>query len=64
MLVQIHSLIAASMKTGCEDAQLFEFWLRHVNSLGEDRDMMAYSFYGYKVTWSSILNVSMTMSRL
>lgn len=57
MLVQIHSLIGASLKTGSADADLFEFWLRHVGSFGEDRDVTAYCIYGYKVTWSTIINI-------
>lgn len=58
MLVQVHSLISASLKSGGEDAALFDFWLRHVNTFGEDKDATAYNLYGYKVTWSNILNVS------
>lgn len=58
MLVKIHSLISASLRTGSEDADLLEFWLRHVGSFGQDRDVTAYSIYGYKVTWSTIMNVS------
>lgn len=58
MLVQIHSLISASLRTSSEDADLFEFWLRHVSAFGEDKDVTAYNIYGYKVTWSTIMNVS------
>lgn len=56
MLVKMHSLIVASIRTGSEDADLFEFWLRHVGSFGEDKDVTAYCIYGYKVTWSTIIN--------
>lgn len=58
LLVQVHSLISASLRTSSEDADLFEFWVRHIRSFGEDRDVMSYKIFGYKITWATILNVS------
>lgn len=40
------------------DQDLLEFWLRHIQAYGLDKDAMSYKIYGYKVTWSTILNVS------
>lgn len=57
LLPQIHALISVSIMAGT-DHDLLEFWLRHIQAYGLDKDAMSYKIYGYKVTWSTILNVS------
>lgn len=57
LLPKCHGLISALTEAG-NDHDLLEFWLRHIQAYGTDRDAMSYKIYGYKITWSSILNVS------
>lgn len=59
LLPKIHSLICASTLAET-DHDLLEFWLRHIQAYGVDNDAMSYRILGYKVTWRSILNVSIT----
>lgn len=54
---QIHRFIGACMSANT-DHDLLEFWLRHIQTSALDKDALSYRIYGYKITWSSILNVS------
>jgi len=61
LLPQIHSVISG-LTIAERDNDLLEFWLRHIMAYGTDKDAMSYKIYGYKITWSSILNFNGAVS--
>lgn len=56
----MHRLVAAIL-SGESDADMLEFWLRYIHSLGLEQDPMSYKIQGYQINWGRILNVSATL---